>query len=89
MSGKKRQYYGKYMHACIYMVKNTAIRLLFLIGSIFIIAGILFIAQSKSLIGPQSSFMYSNPQWSANGFLIIITGLSLLVSGIAIPFFTR
>ncbi len=77
------------VNTCIHMVKVRVIKLLFPIGGIFIIAGILFIAQSKSLIGPQSSFMYSNPQWSANGFLIILTGLSLLVCGIVIPLFKR
>jgi hypothetical protein len=51
-----------------------------------IITGILFVAQSKSEIGPQSSFMYSNPQWTVNGFAICIIGLVALVCGITIRY---
>ncbi|MBV9179615.1 MAG: hypothetical protein JO297_21510 [Nitrososphaeraceae archaeon] len=47
-------------------------------------SGILFVAQSKSEVGPQSSFMYSNPQWTVNGFAICIIGLVVLVCGIII-----
>jgi hypothetical protein len=42
------------------------------------------VAQSNSVIGPQSSFMYSNPQWTINGFAIFITGLVVLACGMLI-----
>jgi len=54
-----------------------------------IITGILFVAQSKSEVGPQSSFMYSNPQWTVNGFAICIIGLVVLVCGITIHYTNR
>jgi hypothetical protein len=59
-------------------------KILFVVGALFTIAGLIFTAQSKSLVGPQSSFMYSNPEWTANGFLILGVGLAVLFSGIAI-----
>ena len=48
------------------------------------IAGIIFVAQSKSEIGPQTSFMYSNPRWTVNGFAISIIGLVILACGVII-----
>lgn len=59
-------------------------KILFVVGALFTIAGLIFTAQSKSLVGPQSSFMYSNPEWTANGFVILGVGLAVLCSGIAI-----
>jgi multisubunit Na+/H+ antiporter MnhB subunit len=56
---------------------------LIVIGIACILAGLVFTAQSKSLVGPQSSFMYSNPEWTLNGFLILGIGLVFLVSGFA------
>ena len=46
------------------------------------LAGVIFTAQSKSLLGPQSSFMYSNPSWTINGFMFIIVGIVALVLAI-------
>jgi hypothetical protein len=59
-------------------------KILFVIGALSIVAGLIFVAQSKSLVGPQSSFMYNNPEWTANGFVILGVGLAVLFSGIAI-----
>jgi uncharacterized membrane protein YidH (DUF202 family) len=66
--------------------KYILVKTLIVVGCILIIAGILFVAQSKSEIGPQSSFMYSNPQWTVNGFAICIIGLVALVCGITIRY---
>jgi hypothetical protein len=64
---------------------NTRLsKILIVIGIVSIIAGVVFTAQSKSLVGPQSSFMYSNPEWTINGFLILGVGLVILFFGIAI-----
>jgi uncharacterized membrane protein YidH (DUF202 family) len=68
------------------MGKYILVKTLIVVGCILIIAGILFVAQSKSEIGPQSSFMYSNPQWTVNGFAICIIGLVVLVCGITIRY---
>jgi hypothetical protein len=68
------------------MGKYILVKTLIVAGCILIIAGILFIAQSKSEIGPQSSFMYSNPQWTVNGFAICVIGLVVLICGITIRY---
>ena len=64
------------------LVKKTLV----VVGAILVMLGILFVAQSKSVVGPQSSFMYSNPQWIVNGFAICIIGLVVLVCGITIHY---
>ena len=53
-----------------------------IIGIALIIAGLIFTAQSKSLLGPQSSFMYNNPSWAINGSMFIIAGAIILILGI-------
>ena len=52
-------------------------------------AGILFVAQSKSEVGPQSSFMYGNSRWTVNGFAISIIGLVVLVCGLIIHYIKK
>ena len=52
------------------------------IGIALVIAGLIFTAQSKSLLGPQSSFMYNNPSWTLNGSMFIIAGAIILILGI-------
>ena len=46
--------------------------------------GIVFVTQSKSIGGPQSSFMYGIPQWSVSRFGISMVGLVVLACGIII-----
>ena len=53
-----------------------------IIGIALVIAGLIFTAQSKSLLGPQSSFMYNNPSWTLNGSMFIIAGVIILILGI-------
>jgi hypothetical protein len=53
-----------------------------IIGAMLILAGLIFTAQSKSLLGPSSSFMYSNPSWTINGSMFIIAGIIVLILGI-------
>jgi len=38
--------------------------------------------QSKSIVGPSSSFMYKNPDWTVNGYAIIIVGTLIGAAGI-------
>jgi hypothetical protein len=40
--------------------------------------------QSKSIVGPSSSFMYQNPEWTINGYVIIAIGTIISVFGIVI-----
>lgn len=57
---------------------------LIIIGPIILFFGIIFYLQSKSLVGPKRSFMYNNSNWTINGFVVILIGISLLV----LSFFT-
>jgi len=49
-----------------------------------IIFGMVFFLQGQSLVGPKSSFMYSNPQWIINGQWIASIGVIILVIGLLI-----
>lgn len=51
-------------------------------GIILIASGIIFTIQSYSIIGPSSSFMYNNPEWTNNGFVIIVIGIIIVIIGI-------
>ncbi len=53
-------------------------------GSIIVALGVLFIAQSQSVVGPESSFMYRNPEWTGNGSMIAAVGAIVIAIGIAI-----
>jgi hypothetical protein len=55
---------------------------LIVFGLILIIMGIIFQLQSISLIGPSSSFMYANQDWTFNGLIIIGSGAAVLVIGL-------
>ena len=57
-------------------------RWLIIVGILLIIMGIIFQLQSISLIGPSSSFMYSNQDWTFNGLIIIGVGIAVLVIGL-------
>ncbi|MER5174551.1 MAG: LPXTG cell wall anchor domain-containing protein [Candidatus Nitrosocosmicus sp.] len=50
-------------------------------GIIIAVAGIIFTMQSNSIVGPSSSFMYNNPEWTNNGFVIIVIGAILIIIG--------
>ena len=51
--------------------------------------GIIFHLQGQSIVGPASSFMYSNPQWITYGIKITIIGAIIIVSGITIKVIKR
>ncbi|MGN6823377.1 MAG: hypothetical protein ACTHJ7_11510 [Candidatus Nitrosocosmicus sp.] len=53
-------------------------------GILLMIAGGIFILQSMSLMGPPTSFMYKNSDWTGYGFIIIITGIIMVIFGIII-----
>jgi hypothetical protein len=52
-----------------------------IIGIIILILGIIFYLQGLSIVGPESSFMYSNPEWITYGFEIIIVGVIIIGIG--------
>ena len=61
-------------------------KIMVIAGSIIVAFGILFIAQSQSVVGPESSFMYRNPEWAVNGSIIAVIGAVLIAGGITIAF---
>ncbi|MDC0451134.1 hypothetical protein OAL59_04280 [Nitrosopumilus sp.] len=52
------------------------------IGSITLIFGLIFHLQGQSVIGPESSFMYANPNWITYGIEIMIVGTIIIGIGI-------
>lgn len=48
------------------------------------IAGIIFHLQGQGVVGPESSFMYSNPEWMTYGLEIVIIGIVILGIGIGL-----
>ena len=65
----------------MYPPKNTG-KYLIILGVIIVTAGIIFTMQSKSIVGPTSSFMYQNPEWTINGYVIIAIGTIIGIFGI-------
>ena len=59
------------------------------LGIIVMVLGLIFHLQGQSIVGPETSFMYSNPDWITYGLEIIIIGSSVLVFGIIIKKFWR
>ena len=53
-----------------------------IIGVIVTIFGFIFHLQGLSIVGPESSFMYSNPDWVSHGIQIAIIGIVILLVGI-------
>lgn len=58
-------------------------------GTIMAIAGMIFQFQGQGQIGPESSFMYSNPEWITYGQEIAIIGIIILVVGIGLAISKR
>ncbi len=60
------------------------VKSLVIIGTIVLIFGLIFHLQGQSVIGPKSSFMYSNPDWITYGIQIAIVGIIIVVVGTGI-----
>ncbi len=58
-------------------------------GVIVLIAGIIFHLQGQGIVGPESSFMYSNPEWVTYGQEIAIIGIIILGIGIGLTVLKR
>jgi uncharacterized membrane protein len=54
------------------------------IGIIVIVLGIIFHLQGQAIVGPESSFMYSNPEWITYGLQILIVGILIIGFGIGL-----
>ena len=55
-----------------------------IIGIIIGIFGLIFHLQGQSIVGPESSFMYANPEWVSYGLQIMIAGIVILGVGFVI-----
>lgn len=53
-----------------------------IVGAVALIIGIIFHFQGQGIVGPESSFMYSNPEWATYGLGIVILGI--VVAGVGI-----
>lgn len=51
-------------------------------GIIVVVMGTVFHLQGQSIVGPQSSFMYSNPEWVTYGLEVLVIGVIISVAGI-------
>ncbi len=60
------------------------VKALVILGTIILIFGLIFHLQGQSIVGPESSFMYSNPDWITYGIQIAIVGIIIVVVGIGI-----
>jgi len=55
-----------------------------IIGIVIGIFGLIFHLQGQSIIGPESSFMYANPEWVSYGLQIMIAGIVVLGVGFVV-----
>lgn len=53
-----------------------------ILGIIVVFLGIIFHLQGQAIIGPDTSFMYSNPEWRTYGQQIIVSGIVIIVIGL-------
>jgi hypothetical protein len=51
------------------------------IGAIIFIFGLIPELQGQSIVGPESSFMYANPDWITYGIQIMIGGIIVIGIG--------
>ena len=64
-------------------------RIFIFVGTIIFIFGIIFHLQGQSVVGPESSFMYANPEWVTYGIQIAISGIIISGVGISIKFIKK
>ena len=60
-----------------------------IVGIVVMILGNIFNFQGQSVIGPETSFMYSNPDWITYGIQIVIIGGIIFGAGIAMSIIKR
>ena len=60
-----------------------------IVGIIVMILGNVFNFQGQSVIGPETSFMYSNPDWITYGIQIVIIGGIIFGAGVAMAMIKR
>ena len=58
-------------------------------GIIAMALGLIFHLQGQAVVGPETSFMYSNADWITYGLEIVIVGSSIFVIGVIIKIFRK
>lgn len=56
-------------------------------GVIILVFGIIFHLQGQGVVGPEQSFMYTNPDWITYGLKIAVLGILVICAGIGIRFY--
>jgi len=51
------------------------------IGCTTFILGVIFDLQGQAIVGPESSFMYANPDWVTYGIQIMVGGITIIGIG--------
>lgn len=64
-------------------------KIIFAIGALVAIFGFIFHLQGQSLVGPESSFMYSNPDWIDYGTQITIAGVIIALGSFLTRFIPK
>ena len=64
-------------------------KIMIISGVIIMIMGVIFHLQGQSVVGPESSFMYSNPLWVTYGIQITAIGGAIVAAGIGLNFIKR
>ena len=65
------------------------VKSLIIVGAVIMIFGVIFHLQGQSVVGPESSFMYSNPDWITYGIQITIIGIIILTTGVGVSMIKR
>lgn len=58
--------------------------IIIIFGTIVAIVGMIFHLQGQAVVGPESSFMYSNPDWITYGQQIAVFGVLIACFGIGL-----
>ena len=58
-------------------------------GLVITVFGIIFHLQGLAVVGPESSFMYSNPDWITYGIQVAVTGAVVFGTGVVLMFLRR
>ena len=53
-----------------------------ILGIIVIGTGVIFHLQGQAIVGPETSFMYANPEWITYGKQIAISGILIIGFGV-------
>ena len=61
-------------------------RLVSIAGIVAMLSGVVFHLQGQAVVGPESSFMYSNPDWTLYGIQIAIAGMAVCIAGVVFRF---